>query len=1576
MSSSIFPSTLTWFETINDHLGITEKDNLMSAAMRQFLEAIKTNDPDALEAAKQEFFKLAVSLPLLTSECIKLGCPLEILPRFFPTTEDLIDLVLYLSEDASEMIIERLKDANLITDVMLRLAEKNEMEVLKKLINQKKAGIHALIEAAKEGDLKTVQALISAGDDVNQQNDEGDTALIIAIEKGHKEIVTALLEQPEIDLNHENNFAHTPLILAIEEGDNEIVTALLAKSGIDVNYKNKDQYTPLIAAANKGSNEIVEALLLKGADPVYAIITAHNDKDGGVVLKTLKSLDLREVLLRGIFRSLEAKNPSDEEAEVLYAEISRTEIALQAIKDKSDPALLLKIIGTDTDADLEKILGAIVTALNTAEPLATAVSIGTETFTGVGVGAGTGTATGAGAGVGAETATGAGVGAESGSTEESPPTSLPDYLSTLLEKGHINQAIYNAATTRDIELLNRLLSYGTKTPLINAASNNDLSAVEALLETDCDVSQIDRGGNTALLIAAHKKFDKIVESLLKRPEINVNLKNSKGETALIFAAAKAHTEILNTLLEKPQIDVNLQNNKGETALIWAVSSVNKEVVEALLKRPEIDVNLQNNKGETALIWAVSYGNIDIVQALLRRPDINVNHRDKDGHTALDLAINKGKREIVPLLLERGADPVYAIITAHKNDWKSALETLKSPDLREVLLRGIVRSLGEQDHLDEDLKALYAEIPRTEIVLQAIKDKVSSELFIQIIGTSTDWDGPDWRRILEAITTALSAAKAETTGVDVGAGAVAGAGGAGAAADGAVAGAGGAGAAAGGAGAAAGGAGVVASDSSESPIRLLLSYLRAFDAEFNLTKIAYNIVKTGNIELLKKLLTAGSSVLVQAAEKGNLETVQALLELEGEVNSTDRTLTSPLMMAAQHGHKDIVDLLLAKNDVKVNLQSKLGDTALILAADFGHKEIVESLLKKTGIDVNLETNTGATALTAAANKGRKEIVEALLACGADPVYAIITAYNNLWKPVLKTLQSPDLRPVLLRGIVRSLKAKPLSGGQVEFFSAKSFGIGIVLQAIKDKVSSELFIQIIGTDIHHTPTLLKEILEAIVTARSAAGPATTGAGMGAGTATGAGVEAGSGSSESSPSELPDYLSALLVNAHITSAMAEVAKTGSIPLLQKILSYGTYKPLIAATLNNDLSSVQAMLKTDCDVHETDRQGNSALLVATTEKVDKIVKILLERPEINVNLQNNNGETALILAAAKRDRDARNTSIVEILVERPEINVNLQNNNGETALSLAAANKQTEILNTLLKKTGINVNLQNKKGQTALIWAASSGNRDIVQALLRRPEINVNHRDRYGYTALDFAIHKGNREILPLLLDRGADPVYSIIRAKENNWTTVLETLKSSDLREVVLRGIIRSLKENDPTEKNAALLYAEISRTEIALQAIKDKADPELLLKIIGTDTDADLNIILEAITTALSQAKAETTGVDVGAGAFAGAAGAGASAGGAGAGGAGASAGGAGAGVVASDSSESPPTSLLDYLSALLKKDHIPIQNHFAAFCLPFLLPQNSSSLRHRNLAMPRFRKILRKQNCLTKFQQNEFAWVYH
>jgi hypothetical protein len=36
--------------------------------------------------------------------------------------------------------------------------------------------------------------------------------------------------------------------------------------------------------------------------------------------------------------------------------------------------------------------------------------------------------------------------------------------------------------------------------------------------------------------------------------------------------------------------------------------------------------------------------------------------------------------------------------------------------------------------------------------------------------------------------------------------------------------------------------------------------------------------------------------------------------------------------------------------------------------------------------------------------------------------------------------------------------------------------------------------------------------------------------------------------------------------------------------------------------------------------------------------------------------------------------------------------------------------------------------------------------------------------------------------------------------------------------------------------------------------------------------------------------------------------------------------------------------------------MPIQNHFSAFCLPFLLSQNPSSPCHRNLAMTGFRKM--------------------
>ena len=72
--------------------------------------------------------------------------------------------------------------------------------------------------------------------------------------------------QAKGDTNATNNDGVTPLLKAAQKGHTEIVTALLAAKA-DVNAANKtDGVTPLYMAAAKGHTEIVTTLLEANAD--------------------------------------------------------------------------------------------------------------------------------------------------------------------------------------------------------------------------------------------------------------------------------------------------------------------------------------------------------------------------------------------------------------------------------------------------------------------------------------------------------------------------------------------------------------------------------------------------------------------------------------------------------------------------------------------------------------------------------------------------------------------------------------------------------------------------------------------------------------------------------------------------------------------------------------------------------------------------------------------------------------------------------------------------------------------------------------------------------------------------------------------------------------------------------------------------------------------------------------------------------------------------------------------------------------------------------------------------------------
>lgn len=123
----------------------------------------------------------------------------------------------------------------------------------------------AIHEAARSGDLETIQRLIIKGADINGKSEQDETALIIATLSGNGEIASYLLQRGA-DVAARTDSGLTPLHAAAYAGHADIGRLLIAR-GADVNDAgNRYGVTPLHLAAEENRLEVVTMLLSLGAD--------------------------------------------------------------------------------------------------------------------------------------------------------------------------------------------------------------------------------------------------------------------------------------------------------------------------------------------------------------------------------------------------------------------------------------------------------------------------------------------------------------------------------------------------------------------------------------------------------------------------------------------------------------------------------------------------------------------------------------------------------------------------------------------------------------------------------------------------------------------------------------------------------------------------------------------------------------------------------------------------------------------------------------------------------------------------------------------------------------------------------------------------------------------------------------------------------------------------------------------------------------------------------------------------------------------------------------------------------------
>jgi ankyrin repeat protein len=196
--------------------------------------------------------------------------------------------------------------------------------------------------------------------------------------------------------------------------------------------------------------------------------------------------------------------------------------------------------------------------------------------------------------------------------------------------------------------------------------------------------------------------------------------------------------------------------------------------------------------------------------------------------------------------------------------------------------------------------------------------------------------------------------------------------------------------------------------------------------------------------------------------------------------------------------------------------------------------------------------------------------------------------------------------------------------------------------------------------------------------------------------------------------------------------------------IIKYKKDSNLFKSTTSNYLLDTNDILRLG-EIEKYDDLYYSLKIINAVEKGNKKEILKLLKAGVDVNIKDEDGYTALILASYNG-----HTETVKILLESGA-DVNIKDEDGYTALITASSQGHAETVKLLLE-SGADVNAENKESFTALMYASLNGHIGTVKLLLEAGA-DANVKNEYGETALDIAESRGHTETVKLLLEAGAE-------------------------------------------------------------------------------------------------------------------------------------------------------------------------------------------------------------------------------
>lgn len=292
---------------------------------------------------------------------------------------------------------------------------------------------------------------------------------------------------------------------------------------------------------------------------------------------------------------------------------------------------------------------------------------------------------------------------------------------------------------------------------------------------------------------------------------------------------------------------------------------------------------------------------------------------------------------------------------------------------------------------------------------------------------------------------------------------------------------------------------------------------------------------------------------------------------------------------------------------------------------------------------------------------------------------------------------------------------------------------------------------------------------------------------------------------------------------------------------------KNLIDASRSGNIDDVKIILKQEnININAQDKEGNTALIISSQNGHKEIVATLIAA-KANLETKNTQGRNALMFATlnahldiskmllaggadvnskdagndnalgwALESKDNENEKIIQLLIDA-KVDIDNQGYYNKTPLLLACGYKKRKALAILLKAKA-NPDISDKDNNPPFVWAIVKNDLEIVKMLIAA-KANVNKRCKDDTTPLIWAVQQGYTEIVKELIKAKAD----INIADNHNRTPIIWGAWGKEIK--VLEELIQEKANINSVDndKNNALFWAlGNNHAEAAIALIKAKID----------------------------------------------------------------------------------------------------------------------------------------------------------